>query len=134
MGMRRNLILAGGLVAAGLLLLPSTAQAAPPPDQGWIVGVAGSSDEARAIPCAGELPASVGDALGSWQSVGATVCFPKRSAAWHVEQDGPCTLRSDITTGFRLYGDCVLTIDMGHYVKAWAPLGASYEAFRIVWH
>lgn len=132
--MRRTVILAGGLVAVGLVSLPSTAHAAPPPDDGWIVGVADSSSEARTIPCAGELPAGAGAALGAWQSVGATVCFPKRSTSWHVDQLGECTLRSDITTGGRLYGNCALTIDMGDYVKAWAPVGAYYEAFRIVWH
>lgn len=132
--MRRHLILAGGLVAAGLVMLPSTAHGAPPPDQGWIIGVAGNAEEARALPCADELPAVVGDAIGPWRAVGATVCFPKRSASWHVDQLGDCTLRSDVTTGFRLTGNCVLVIDMGHYVKAWAPVGTFYEEFRVVWH
>ena len=134
--MKRTTILSlsGVLAAAALAALPSIAHAAPPPDRGWIVGVAGSSSEARTLPCAGELPSTVGTALGGWQSVGATVCFPKRSRAWHVDQEGACTLKSDATTGFRLYGTCVMTIDMGTYVKAWAPLGAAYEPFRIVWH
>lgn len=134
--MKRTTILSmGGLLAAtALALFPSAASAAPPPDRGWIVGVAGSTTEARTIPCAGELPSTVRAALGSWQSVGATVCFPKRSATWHVDQEGACTVKSDVTTGFRLYGTCVMTIDMGTYVKAWAPVGAAYEPFRIIWH
>lgn len=122
------------MAAAALALLPSTAAAAPPPDRGWIVGVAGSPAEARTLPCAGELPSTVSGALGGWRAVGAAVCFPKRSGSWHVDQEGACAVRSDATTAFRLMGDCVMTIDMGHYVKAWAPVGAAYEPFQIVWH
>lgn len=129
----RTLITAGAVACAGLVVSPSIALAAPPPDHGWIVGVAGGSSEARSIPCAGELPPTVGTALGGWQAVGATVCFPKRSSSWYVDQPNGCTVKSDVTTGFRLMGNCVFTIDMGPYVKAWAPVGAFYEPFTIVW-
>ena len=133
--MKRTLILAAGVVAtAAVVVLPSVAHAAPPPDKGWITGVAGSSAEARTIPCWSEAPAAVGSTLGGWRTVGATVCFPKRSRAWHVSQPGACTVKSDVTTGFRRFGTCVMTIDMGTYVTAWAPLGAVHPEFSIVWH
>ena len=133
----KRLFTVTALVGAGLLGpigLSPAAKAAAPPDRGWITGVASTSSEARAVPCAGEAPAAVGEAMGSWRDVGATVCFPKRSSLWYADQ-GPegCWLKSDVTTGFRMHGTCVMTIDMGTYVKAWAPPEAVHEEFLLVW-
>jgi hypothetical protein len=107
----------------GLVLLGAPAQAAPGPHQGRITGVAGSFEEADALPC--------------WNATGhdyvGAACFPKLSPAWHVEQPNSCTIRSDVTTGFRLMGNCVIAKDEGDHVKVWAPFGAVDQQFTLVW-
>jgi hypothetical protein len=106
-----------------VLLLAAPAQAGPAVDHGYLTGVAGSTSEARSLPC--------GAASGS-HYVGAA-CFPKRAAVWHVDQPGACTVKSDVTTAFRLWGNCVLWVDEGSRVKVWAPAGAVDQEFSLVW-
>lgn len=112
-------------MAAGMAAT-ATASASPPPDRGRITGAVSSTAEARDLPCP-----STGATAGEWVGV---ACFPKRAGGWHVDQPDGCTVRSDLTTGFRMMGDCVLTIDEGPHVKVWAPAGAVSEEFRLVWH
>jgi len=113
----------GVAAVAGLFAGAPGATAAPPAEWGRITGVVSTSAEARALPC----PSTVGrEAVG-------VACFPKRSARWVVDQVDACTLKSDVTTGFRMMGGCVLAIDEGAHVKVWAPPGAVSEDYRLVW-
>lgn len=109
------------------------ASAAPPPDRGWITGTVDNSTDARRVPCAREVSSTVADAVGAWHAWNTVVCFPKRSSRWYVDQIDSCTVKSDVTTGFRMWGNCVFAIDMGSYVKLWAPRGSVDEDFRLVW-
>ena len=124
----RYLLLAAAV--AGALAVPNAAHATTDAttDEGWITGVVDTSELARQLPCAPR------DVVGDWADEGVGVaCFPKRSSTWWIDQIDECTLRSDVTSGFRMVGTCVLGIDMGDYVKVWAPPEAVDEDFAIVW-
>ena len=105
-----------GALAVAIVALAPDAQASAPTDEGRVTGLVSDWDEARALPCG----------VGS-------VCLPKRAAHWEIDQVDGCTIRSDVTTGFRMTGTCVLDVDEGDHVKFWAPLGAVDEDFVVIW-
>lgn len=126
-------LLTGALLLGVVVAGTTPASAAPPPNRGWITGTVDNSTDARRVPCASEVSSTVAGAVGDWHAWNTVVCFPKRSSRWYVDQVDSCTVKSDVTTGFRMSGDCVFAIDMGSYVKLWAPRGSVDEDFRLVW-
>ena len=105
--------LLGVLLAVTVVLAPS---AEAHEDHGRVTGLVSKASEAAALPC------GVGN-----------VCIPKQGARWSIDQLDGCTIKSDVTTGFRMMGDCVLDIDEGDHLKLWAPLGAVDEDFAVIW-
>ncbi len=111
-------------IAVAALAPPTPATATANEATHYVTGVVSTDQEAALLPCDGVV----------------AHCFPKPAtptttpARWHIDQGrDDCWLRSDVTTGFRMMGTCVLDVDMGDHVKVWAPPGAVVEDFRLIW-
>jgi hypothetical protein len=121
--MRRALGAAALAVASVFCGVSGPARAFPPVQSGYLTGMAGSLDEAKRLPCwSGTSNRYVG-----------TACFDKLAPMWKVEQPLGCVVKQDVTTAFRMYGNCIFVIDDGTQLKLWAVNGAIDEDFTITW-